>query len=96
MEKKEIIRKLRLYKKKNSGKYEIEKIGFFGSAAKGCMNDQSDIDVVVELAKPDLFYLIGIKQDLEEYFNHPVDIVRLRDQMDAFLKDRINNEAVYV
>jgi len=96
MEKKEIIQKLRLYKKKNSDKYKIKKLGFFGSAAKECMKDQSDIDVVVELARPDLFYLIGIKQDLEEYFNRPVDIVRLRDQMDSFLKDRINREAVYV
>ena len=96
MEKEEIIRKLRLYKKKNSAKYEIEKIGFFGSAAKECMTDQSDIDVVVELAKPDMFYLIGIKQDLEEYFGRPVDIVRLRDQMDSFFKDRLSKEAVYV
>ena len=84
------------YIKKNQSKYKIKKMGFFGSAAKGCMNDQSDIDVVVELAQPDLFYLIGIKQDLEEYFSCPIDIVRLRDQMDSFLKDRINREAVYV
>jgi predicted nucleotidyltransferase len=60
------------------------------------MNDQSDIDVVVELAKPDLFYLIGIKQDLEEYFHRSIDIVRYRDQMNIFLKNRINAEAIYV
>ena len=96
MGKKEIIQKLRLYKEKNSDKYEIKKMGVFGSTARDCMNDQSDIDIVVELGKPDLFYLIGIKQDLEEYFKRPVDIVRLRDQMNSFLKDRIKNEAVYV
>ncbi len=57
---------------------------------------QSDIDVVVELRKPDLFYLIGIKQDLEEKFHRPVDIVRYRDKMNTFLKGRIDKEAVYV
>ena len=60
------------------------------------MNEESDIDVVVELGKPDLFYLIGIKQDLEEKFRRPVDIVRYRDTMNGFLKKRIDKEAVYV
>ena len=34
------------------------------------MNKQSDIDVVVELAKQDLFNIIGIKQDLEEQLSN--------------------------
>jgi len=40
--------------------------------------------------------LIGIKQDLEEQLNCPVDIVRYRDRMNEFLKKRIDKEAVYV
>jgi len=43
-----------------------------------------------------LFYLVGIKQVLEEKFQRPVDIVRYRDRMNAFLKKRIDREAVYV
>ena len=96
MKKKEIIVTLRGYMEKNRDRYEIIRIGVFGSAAKDSMNEQSDIDVVVELGKPDLFYLIGIKQDLEEKFHRPVDIVRYRDRMNAFLKKRIDKEAVYV
>jgi predicted nucleotidyltransferase len=96
LKKKEILQKLTHYKEQNKHKYEIIKIGIFGSAARDYMNDQSDIDVVVELAKPDLFYLIGIKQDLEEYFHRSIDIVRYRDQMNIFLKNRINAEAIYV
>jgi predicted nucleotidyltransferase len=96
VQRKEILQKLLLYKQKHKNKYDITKIGIFGSASRDCMNEKSDIDIVVELVKPDLFCLIGIKQDLEEYFNCPVDIIRLRDQMNPFLKDRIEKEAVYV
>ena len=96
MERDEIIRTLRGFVEMNRDRYEIIRIGVFGSAARGSMNEQSDIDVVVELGKPDLFYLIGIKQDLEEKLNCPVDIVRYRDRMNEFLKNRIDKEALYV
>lgn len=96
MERDEIIKTLRGFVEINRDKYEIIRIGVFGSAARDNMNEQSDIDVVVELGKPDLFYLVGIKQDLEEKFQKPVDIVRYRDRMNAFLKKRIDKEAVYV
>ena len=96
MERDEIIRTLRGFVEMNRDRYEIIRIGVFGSAARNSMNEQSDIDVVVELGKPDLFYLIGIKQDLEEQLNCPVDIVRYRDRMNQFLKNRIDKEAVYV
>jgi hypothetical protein len=96
MNKKTIIKKLSVYKKQNLNKYEIKRIGIFGSASKDCMNDQSDIDIVVELEKPDLFYMIGIKKDLEATFNMPIDIVRYRDKMNDALKRRINLEAIYV
>ncbi|MDP2798273.1 MAG: nucleotidyltransferase domain-containing protein [Deltaproteobacteria bacterium] len=96
MERDEIIQTLRGFVEINRDKYEIIRIGVFGSAARDNMNEQSDIDVVVELGKPDLFYLVGIKQDLEEKFQKPVDIVRYRDRMNAFLKKRIDKEAVYV
>jgi predicted nucleotidyltransferase len=87
---------LRRFKEMNKDRYEIIRIGIFGSAARDNMNEQSDIDVVVELGKPDLFYLIGIKQDLEEKFHRTVDIVRYRERMNAFLKGRIDKEAFYV
>jgi predicted nucleotidyltransferase len=96
MERDEIIRTLRGFVEMNRDRYEIIRIGVFGSAARNSMNEQSDIDVVVELGKPDLFYLIGIKQDLEEQLNCSVDIVRYRDRMNQFLKNRIDKEAVYV
>ena len=96
LNKNEIIQTLSSFVKLNKDRYAIIRIGIFGSVARGSMNDQSDIDIVVELGKPDLFYLIGIKQDLEEKLHRPVDIVRYRDKMNAFLKKRIDKEAIYV
>ena len=96
MEKDEIIHALRNFIALNRDRYEIIRLGVFGSAARDDMNEESDIDVVVELGKPDLFYLVGIKQDLEEKFRRRVDIVRYRDTMNGFLKKRIDKEAVYV
>jgi len=96
MEKDEIIHSLRNFIALNRDRYEIIRLGVFGSAARDDMNEESDIDVVVELGKPDLFYLVGIKQDLEEKLRRRVDIVRYRDTMNGFLKKRIDKEAVYV
>jgi predicted nucleotidyltransferase len=36
-------------------KYGIKRIGLFGSTARGTTTDGSDIDIVVELEKQDLF-----------------------------------------
>ena len=43
-----------------------------------------------------MFALIGIKQELEEVLHRPVDVVRYRESMNAFLKQRIQQEAIYV
>ena len=96
MKRDEIILVLRKFKEMNPRRYNIIKIGVFGSAARDDLKEESDIDVVVELTEPDLFKLIGIKQDLEEQFHRPVDIIRYRNNMNKFLKGRIDKEAVYV
>ena len=96
MNRDQIVLSLRQFKEMNQEKYDIIKIGLFGSAARESMIEESDIDVVVELGKPDLFNLIGIKQDLEEQLHRSVDVVRYREKMNAFLKRRIDKEAVYV
>jgi len=96
MEINEIMQILRSFVKMNRDRYEIIRIGVFGSAARGSMNEQSDIDVVVELGKQDLFNIIGIKQDLEEQFSKSVDVISYREKMNQFLKKRIDEEAVYV
>ena len=96
MNRDDILISLRRFKETNQRKYNIIRIGLFGSAARDSMREQSDIDVVVELKTQDLFDLIGIKLDLEDQLSQQVDIVSYRKKMNEFLKHRIDNEAVYV
>ncbi|MFO8088790.1 MAG: nucleotidyltransferase domain-containing protein [Desulfatiglandaceae bacterium] len=96
MKRDEILLSLKRFKAGKGQEYRIRRIGLFGSAARDRMNRDSDIDVVVELEKQDLFTLIGIKQDLEEALREPVDVVSYRGEMNGFLKNRIEKEAVYV
>ncbi|MBI2119288.1 MAG: nucleotidyltransferase domain-containing protein [Elusimicrobia bacterium] len=77
-------------------KYNIEKIGLFGSYAKNTQRKDSDIDIVIQLKRQDLFDMIGIKQELEEEFRRKVDIVSYRNKMNPFLRNRIDKEAIYV
>jgi len=51
---------------------------------------------VAVLGKQDLLNIIGIRQDLEDKLYTSVDIVSYRDKINQFLKQRIDNEAVYV
>ena len=76
--------------------FSINRMGVFGSVARNELTNNSDIDVVVELDKPDLFKLIGIKQELEELLHCSVDVVRYREKMNSYLKKQIEQEAIYV
>ena len=51
MKRNEIIRTLSGFMDMNKDRYEIIRIGVFGSAARDSMNEQSDVDVVVELGE---------------------------------------------
>ncbi|MEA1934890.1 MAG: nucleotidyltransferase domain-containing protein [Thermodesulfobacteriota bacterium] len=76
--------------------YGVTAIGIFGSLARGEAMTGSDVDVVVKMTKPDLFFMVHIKEELEDDYKTKVDIVHYREKMNAFLKKRIDQEAVYV
>lgn len=92
----EIIDFLKTHKQEMVEQYGVVRIGLFGSYARGESIAESDIDIVVELKKPDLFYLIGIKQVIEDEFGSKVDVVRIRDNMNGLLKKRILQDVIYV
>lgn len=96
LKKDQVLSYLEDFKVRNKGKYHILKLGLFGSFSRDEVEEDSDIDIVVELETPKMFDLIGIKQDLEEAFACPVDIVRMRKNMNKFLKNRIEKEAIFV
>ena len=96
MNKDEILNRIIKFFNLKKDEFGIIRIGVFGSVARDEITDTSDVDVVVELGQPDLFTLIGVKQELEELLQRPVDVVRYREKMNAYLKKQIEREAVYV
>jgi predicted nucleotidyltransferase len=93
---KEILDFLMKNKDSFQREFSVKKIGLFGSYARDEATDESDIDVVVELEKADMFCLIGIKQTLEESFGCRVDVVRMRKTMNPTLRRRIEKDAVFI
>ena len=92
----EVLQVLKKRKATFEKKFGVSAIGVFGSLARGEGGPDSDVDVVVKMIKPDLFYMVHIKEELENDYQTKVDIVHYRDKMNAFLKKRIDSEAVYV
>lgn len=87
---------LKEYKIKQSGRFGIIKIGFFGSLARGTEHENSDIDIVVELNTRNLLNRIALKMSLEKFLGMPVDIVTYREDLNPLLKERISKDVIYV
>lgn len=92
----ELIAFLKSKKAEFYREFSTQKIGIFGSFARGTATEDSDIDIVVELEKPDLYHLIGIKQTIEETFGNKADVVRFRPNMNSTLKKQIEQDVIYV
>ena len=87
---------MRLLKPEFEKNYGITRLGLFGSIARNEIHENSDIDIVVEMREPDLFYMVHIKEILENDFKRPVDVIHFRENMNKYLKTRIQAEALYV
>jgi predicted nucleotidyltransferase len=77
-------------------KYNVEKIGLFGSYARDEATKDSDIDICIKTEHTDLFALVHLKEDLKNLFHANVDIIRVRDKMNPYLKKIIDKDAIYV
>ncbi|MFG6102472.1 nucleotidyltransferase [Leptolyngbyaceae cyanobacterium CCMR0082] len=77
-------------------KYGVTKLGIFGSVARGEATESSDVDIVLEMKRPNLFIRVNIKEELEKFLDRPVDVVRYRERMNPYLKRRIDQDVIYV
>ncbi|MDD2469214.1 MAG: nucleotidyltransferase domain-containing protein [Desulfobulbus sp.] len=75
-------------------RYGVTRLDIFGSVARGQITATSDVDGVKTLRAPHLFTLVQIKETLENALQEHVDIVHYRENMNKFLKDRIDKDAV--
>lgn len=91
-----ILAILRDFKQNFADKYGILEIGVFGSIARDEAREDSDVDICIKTKTPDPFMLVHIKEEIESRVRKHVDIVRMREKMNPFLKERIEKEGVYV
>ncbi|HDH58254.1 MAG TPA: hypothetical protein ENF16_06560 [Bacteroidetes bacterium] len=74
-------------------KHGIKKISIFGSYARGMVNAESDLDVLVEFSgKKSLLDIIGIEMELSEALKLKVDLLTDKS-ISPYLIDRIKKEA---
>lgn len=91
----EYIDILKSYKSSKADEYGICRIGIFGSVARNEHDENSDIDICVELSYPSIFYLVHIKEELQQLFGVSVDIIRIKPEMDPLLKRDIIRDCIY-
>jgi hypothetical protein len=96
MDRNDVINVLRAYKQDYATQYGILSLGIFGSVARGQSREDSDVDICIKTINPDPFLLVHIKEDIEQRVHHHVDIVRVREKMNPFLKERIEKDGIYV
>jgi predicted nucleotidyltransferase len=75
-------------------RYQLQRIGLFGSTARNQATATSDVDVWVELDPLTPYATVHLKQELEELLQRPVDLVRLRERMNPALRRAILQEGI--
>lgn len=95
MQREQVLDTLRAHKPALVAKYDVTRLGIFGSVARNEATDSSDVDIVVEMP-PDLYQMVHMKAELEQLLAASVDLIRYQKYLNAFLKRRIDREAIYV
>ena len=76
-------------------RFGVEKIGLFGSYAKGTATDKSDIDLYVILKKKTLDNMTGLWLYLEGVFGKKIDLLYYHPRLRKGLKQQIEEEIQY-
>ncbi len=75
--------------------YSIKRIGLFGSFSNDSYNEDSDIDLLVELEKPIGWKFFSLELYLEEIFNKKIDLVT-RNALKDQIREQILNQVQYI
>jgi len=98
MNRNEIINYLKSQKKYFQDHYHITSIGLFGSFARNEQSEESDIDLVYNLAenkKLTYYELFEFEQFLQGYFKRRVDLVNI-NFMNPIIKYKAEKDIIYV
>jgi len=91
-----ILLELKKFKQTYQQEYRLKSLGIFGSYARKEAKENSDVDIFFETEQPNLFKTAHLRLELEELLGLPVDLVRLRNNMNPKLKLNIQKEGIYV
>ncbi len=76
-----------------AAKYGASNLRVFGSVANGTADENSDVDILVDLEKGrSLFDLGGLLMDLQQLLNRKVDVVT-ENGLHWYIKERVLREA---
>jgi len=77
-------------------KYNIKRAGLFGSYARGEMREDSDIDILVEIADDiSLLDFVGIILEIEDTLGKKIDLVEY-DTIKPLIRERVIKEQVEI
>ena len=77
-------------------RYDVSKIGIFGSFSRGEDQSSSDVDIIVEFStKVDLFTFLELKEHLEAILGREIDLVT-KNALKPLIKDRILSEVTFL
>lgn len=91
----QIIAQLQADKNLLNKKFGVVHIGLFGSFAKGCPNQNSDIDLLVELKEPRFDWMAGLQIHLENTFNRKIGLIRKGNPANQRFEEIVEKEVVY-
>ncbi|MFO7824569.1 MAG: nucleotidyltransferase family protein [Cyclobacterium sp.] len=93
MSKGEILLKLRDLKPTLQRDFAVKEIGLFGSFADDSFDEDSDIDLIVELERPIGWKFFTLEIYLEKIFKRKIDLVTknaIKDQIRDSIYKKIN------
>lgn len=93
--KNEIVNKLRDLKPYLNKEYSVKEIGLFGSFTDDTYNEESDIDLLVELEKPIGWKFLSLEIYLEKIFGRKIDLIT-KNALKKQIKERILNQVNYI
>jgi predicted nucleotidyltransferase len=83
-------------KKSNEKQLGITRLGIFGSVARQENNEDSDLDIVVEMEQPTLRKMFQLEETIKQEFGCNVDLVQMRPTLRPLFRKNILRDVIYV
>lgn len=95
MTKEYILDFLKFHKEELKNNFSLTKIGLFGSYARDCVNENSDIDIVIHSENKDFFIREDLREYLEKNLHTPVNIGYF-DSLRTYYRNKIEKDIIYL